>query len=1088
MTPSNLASLKKVLLFSELPENLLVEIAAKSRSRSLKKGEVLFREGDEGDALFIISSGELEIFRGHENDENRQVIVKLGVGEHFGEMSLLENKPRFATVRALQNCELLSLQRADFEKLLEENGQLALKLTADISARLRKVAGVQFAEQISITASDLRKSNIFISYSRRDKAFVQSLHKLVSAAGINVWVDWENIPLTADWWEEILEGIKKADAFVFIISPDSVNSRVCQREIVAAIEHNKRIIPILHREISKGAELPETIANANWVPMQSNEELHSNLNDMLTSVNTDIGWVRQHTRILNRAMEWKASGYSRDLLLSRANLEEAETWLAKSSSIPTPKPLPLHTEYIHTSRRESERRMRFSLGAGVIFSLFTVVALIVSAIGYRNANIARSEAEAARVIAVQNANTAATAQAIAEEELKRSEQLRLSLEANSILEDPSGNVETAALLSLVALRTGYISQADYSLVRSMEYLYTLQNFTGHTDALNAIAYSPDGKNLLTGSDDMTARLWDAETGVELAQFIGHTDQVKSAAFSPDGTYVLTGSDDGTARLWNAKTGEEIRQITGHTGQVTSVQFSPNGKYILTTSADGTARLWVTSSGNEFFSFVGHNGEVTSASFSKNGNYIITGGVDGTARLWDVSTGLEILVFTGHPRDVSSVAISPDGRFVLTGSDTIAKMFSTATGLLIRQFVGHTDRVRSVTFSPDGNYVLTGSSDLTARLWDTDTGVELRRFSGHTDQIRGVVFSPNGAQIATASRDTTARIWNVANESANTLQGHTGGVLTLEFSPNGQFIVTGSEDNTIRIWSAETKQELAVIKGHKNWVSSTAVSPDGKLLLSGSLDGTAIIWDFETQKELLRLTGHNIEITSVSFSPDGKTLLTCSADRTARLWDANTGKEIRQFTGHISSVEDAAFSPDGRLIATASNDNTVRIWDVDTGEELKILIGHTDEVKSVSFSPDGKYVASASDDRTVRVWKIDTGEEILQLKKHENQVKSVMYSPDGKYLLSGSDDTTAILWDATSGDIIRIFALHTAPVKAVTFSPNGNFILTGSIDQTVHIWDTEYTDTMKEACGQIFRSLVEEDRERYLISSTLSACP
>ena len=138
-------------------------------------------------------------------------------------MALLENKPRSASARAMEPCSLLLLNRQDFTELLEQNTDLALKLTAGISARLRTRQSSKSAAQATRKSADLNKTRVFISYSRRDKDFFKSLHDAISEAGVNTWVDWENIPLTADWWDEIVRGIKNADAFV--ISPDSVNSK-----------------------------------------------------------------------------------------------------------------------------------------------------------------------------------------------------------------------------------------------------------------------------------------------------------------------------------------------------------------------------------------------------------------------------------------------------------------------------------------------------------------------------------------------------------------------------------------------------------------------------------------------------------------------------------------------------------------------------------------------------------------------------------------------------------------------------------------------------------------------------------------------
>lgn len=287
-------------------------------------------------------------------------------------------------------------------------------------------------------------------------------------------------------------------------------------------------------------------------------------------------------------------------------------------------------------------------------------------------------------------------------------------------------------------------------------------FKGHSGRVLRSVFSHDGKQVLTVSEDKTARLWDASTGKEMKRFLGHTEAVNGALFSPSGKQVLTVSLDNTARLWDVVTGNELKVLIGHANRIRNADFSPDGKTVLTASDDTTARLWDVATGRELQKFLGHTGGVNRAVFSPDGQQLVTASADKTARLWGVATGKELKKFEGHTDTVLGAVFSPDGKLVYTvSSDSTARMWDAATGVELEKSPDYRSKFIVWVNSLDGKRALEVNNEypMVPHLWDVETSTLLTVFKGHTGRVNHAVFSPDGKKILTASDDNTARLWD-----------------------------------------------------------------------------------------------------------------------------------------------------------------------------------------------------------------------------------------------------------------------------------------------------------------------------------------
>jgi WD40 repeat protein len=730
----------------------------------------------------------------------------------------------------------------------------------------------------------------------------------------------------------------------------------------------------------------------------------------------------------------------------------------------------------------------------------------------------RRKARRAEELADQRADEEARARKSAEEQRRRAERAEDRAE-RLLYSSQIALAQTSWQENRADVAWGYLNATRRDL-RGWEYRYLSALFTRSQRVIGigqqgapvfSISFSPDGKHVVSGSDDGTVKVWDAATGKDLLSLKGHRFTVWTACFSPDGKRLASGGDDRTVRVWDAATGKELLVLKGHADTVRCVCFSPDGRRLASASRDGTVSVWDAESGQMLRVLsgraagpmyllgqslgaqalapaegplgplahvlvagkiatleevaVGPARPVWGVCFSPDGKRLAVASEDRTVGVWDAGTGQRLLSLKGHLSEVRSVSFSPDGKRLASAStDGTVRLWDPATGkeLPMSPLRGHSGLLFSISFSPDGRRLASGGDDRTVRVWDAATGKELLALKGHTHFVWRVAFSPDGRRLASLSPDEHAvRFWDT-DKSQEVLSlpvnidpvpsvglANRGPRWSMSFSPDGKRLA-GSAGKTVRVWDTVTGKEVLVLKGHTNLVHGVNFSPDGRRLASASDDRTVRVWDAVTGQEVLAFRKeHTYRVLSVSFSPDGRRLASDSAEGTVKVWDAATGKELLVLKGPIFGV---SFSPDGKRLASVCMDSTVRVWDAATGKELLVLEGHTNLVHGVNFSPDGRRLASASDDRTVRVWDTVTGNEELVLKGLTDRVYSVCFSPDGRRLASANQDHTVRVWDAAAGQEVLVLKGHTSAVWGVCFSPDGKRLASVSQDRTVRVWD------------------------------------
>ena len=283
-----------------------------------------------------------------------------------------------------------------------------------------------------------------------------------------------------------------------------------------------------------------------------------------------------------------------------------------------------------------------------------------------------------------------------------------------------------------------------------------RTLAGHTDEIRAIAISPDGKTLASGSYDKTIKLWALRLGKPLHTLTGHSHRITCIAISPDGRILASGSYDKTIKLWSISTGKLLNTLVSRADRVRDIGFSPNGQ-ILISSGDCEIKLWAVRTGKLLRILAGNSDSARHIAFNPDGHSCAVGSLNGTLELWNPHNGKPLMTFTNQSTNITCLEFSPDGLMLASGSSGAITLWNPQTGKLLRTFAPESPGVAALAFSPDSQVLASGSGAL-IELWDVQNGQRLTKLSGHTQPVRSLGFSPHGDILVSAGSDRKIKLW------------------------------------------------------------------------------------------------------------------------------------------------------------------------------------------------------------------------------------------------------------------------------------------------------------------------------------------
>jgi WD40 repeat protein len=524
-----------------------------------------------------------------------------------------------------------------------------------------------------------------------------------------------------------------------------------------------------------------------------------------------------------------------------------------------------------------------------------------------------------------------------------------------------------------------------------------------------VAVSADGRRVLSGSKDKTARVWDIDTGKELRRFAELPTAPQAGAFSPDGGRVVVSGGD--FKIEN--------------NRIVMV----NGRVVY---ADCFLRVYDVESGAEKCRMEGDIG-LARAVFTSDGQRVVTGSTDGTLRLWDAASGREVDRVATLPKEINGLALSPDnGRLALVASDMQLHLWNLQTRAEVRVFDGKILGLRALAFSPDGSRVVAGGGgsqdrkpiETEVRCWDVQTGRELGKSPPHPSPLTAVMFTTDGRTVLSVDMERNVRSWDVTSLQA-----------AAKPAPANEDSV-----GAVRKYS-----------GHRGPIRSVAVSPDGKRVLTGAFNGELFLWDADSGAIIKQFEGHQSTVACVAFAPDGRYAASAASmnnDPTVRLWDLQTLSPVRQFP--LQVTRSIAFSRDGHWLAAGSGTQQFGVWDLKTSIGQVYKEGgqlHVPQIWGLAFLADNRRVLMGCPDKTLRIWEITSTamtEKTSWQTGHTAPVSCIAVSPDGKKALSGSHDGTVKVWNLQNNRLLRTIALGGGPIHALAFTPDGHRALVGTV--------------------------------------------
>jgi len=918
-------------------------------------------------------------------------------------------------------------------------------------------------------------ARVFLSYSRKDRERAQSIADVLRERHFGVYKDTDDILPTEEWKGRLEQLIAEADTIVFLLSPNSVASEVCAWEVEYASDLNKRIAPIVIDDV-EAAEIPPLLARLNFIFATERDRFQDAVDSLVSALNSDIDWIREHTRLAGLARRWRDNARSGRLLLRGQDIADAEQW-RDSRPKEAPEVLSLHADFIAASRAASARRQRlvaaFSLaGLAVAIGLAAFafvqreaavenerIALENEQTALRNerlAEAARGEAEAARDEALAQRNRA---------QISQSRMLtRLSVEQRE-----AGKPVEAALLALEALPDRYSADpgardrplVDDALValkqasRNITELAILHAGKGE----HGIVLSPDGRMLAVhGQDTGELALIDMTSRQQIRRIVGkEIRSTSSPRFMPDGEHLMLPGSDGS--IWYLETRAEGRlfnQRISDSGILSAFPLLGEQKVAaLTASGD----LHVARPGKAPYMRIG---SVSAAAASPDGSRLAM--LDnGAVSILDLAGNGGLVgpgpVLEGPLKKADQLLFSPDGRWLAAWSEHLVWLLDGVTGEYLVKTGAREQSIMRVSFGPDSSLMTVSGADGASPVYDLAGRKLVARLQGEAGWLFQTVLLRGNSAAVSAAANGDLLLWDIAgNQVSSTLKGHTNAALRVIVTPDERHAITSGQDGTVRLWQLPAR-EAGGPSIVEEFAGNPVLSRDGTLVALSE----AGIFEIRSGRRLDVPAGGDPWLKLIAFFDDGRLLALSGRgehDNACLLSPPDYRPEGCLLGEPQQNIWNADADPAGRTAVVhrvRDGATFISAFDLASGDRIGELPacpkdGERGCYSDPKVSPDGGRILLTRLGVNVHVFDRNLTSAEVKIEP-DYRVSSIHPVPgQDRVVIWGTADNTARLHDTTDGRLLQSFSLDLGRTDDLTFSSDGRYMATVKYSGELEVHD------------------------------------